>query len=77
MRFRLCFNDVGVGTRIAVIGPDPVVIERVRGKTGDARTSHIANIQIVVGWHESTKRAVDRNVQEIAARAGNTGPVRH
>ena len=76
MGFGLCLDDVGIGTYVAIESPDPVVIERVRSQASYAEASHIANIQIVVGWHESTKRAADRNVQAVTGRTADTGPVR-
>jgi len=36
--FGLCFDDVGIGTRIAVEGANPVVIETVRRQISDALT---------------------------------------
>src|SRR5262245_27841632 len=56
VRFGFGFDDVGRGTCVAVECPDPVVIECVRSQPSYRKASHIANIQIVVGWHESTKR---------------------
>ena len=51
-----------LGLDIAIESPDPVVVERVRSQTSNREASHIANVQIVVGWHESNKRVAERNV---------------
>ena len=52
--FGLCLDDVGIGTCIAVEGPDTVVIERVRGQTSDVLTGY-ADRQIVVSRYVSAK----------------------
>jgi hypothetical protein len=62
VRLSLYFDDVGAETCIAVEGPHSVVIERIRIQTINTEGNHIANIQIVVGPHKSTKRAAGRNV---------------
>ena len=36
--FGFCLDDVGIGTCIAVVSPDPVVIERVRSQTSHVLT---------------------------------------
>ena len=38
--FGLCFDDVGTGACIAIVSPDPVVIERVRTQTIDVLTGY-------------------------------------
>ena len=58
----LCLNDVGIETDVAIESPDPVVIECVRSQASYGEASHITNIQIVVGWHESSKRAGERDI---------------
>ena len=54
VRFSLCFDDVGIGTCIAVKGADSVVIERVRGQTRDVLTVS-ADSPIVVSQYVSAK----------------------
>ena len=76
MRFGFGLDDVGIGTCVAIESPDPVVIERVRSQASNGEASHIANIQVAVGWHESTKRAAERNVQAVTGRTADTCPVR-
>ena len=61
MRFGLCLDDVGIGTCIAVEGPDPVVIERVRGQTSDVLTGS-AYRQIVIDPYVSDKGTARRYV---------------
>jgi len=74
--FGLCLDDVGIGTDIAIESPDPVVVERVRSQASNREASHITNIQIVVGSHESNKRVGKRNVQAVTGRTAHAGPVR-
>ena len=76
MGFGLCFDDVGIGTCVTVECPDPVVVERVCSQTSNGEASHIANVQIAVGWRESTKRTAERNVQAVTGRTADTCPVR-
>ena len=75
VRFGFGLNDVGIGTCVAIESPDPVVVERVRSQTSYGEASYFANIQIVVGSHESNKRVGKRNVQAVASRTADTGPV--
>ena len=78
MGFGLCLDDVGIGTCIAVKGPDTVVIERVCSQTSDVLTGY-ADRQILVSRHVSARaKGITRsNIQPVTARTGDTGPVGH
>ena len=76
MRFGFGLDDIGVETCVAIKSPDPVVVERVRSQASNREASHITNIQIVVGSHESNKRVGERNVQAVTGRTAHAGPVR-
>jgi hypothetical protein len=62
MRFGLGFDDVGIGTRVAIESPNLVVIERVHRQTSYGEASHITNVQIVVYPDVSSKRAAERDI---------------
>ena len=47
--FRLCLDNVGIGTCIAVEGSDPVIVERIGSQAGNIPTSHIAHVAILIG----------------------------
>ena len=53
--FRLCLDDVGIGTCIAVEGSDPVVVGRIGSQAGHILTSHIAHVAILIAGNVSDK----------------------
>jgi hypothetical protein len=78
VRFGLGFDDIGIGTYVAIESPDPVVIERVRSQTSYGEASHIANIPILIARHV---RARDKgigcgDVQAVTGSTADTCPVR-
>ena len=56
VRFSLCFDDVGIGTCIAVKGPDTVVIECVRSQTSHGLTGSDDNQIVIYVTDKSTAR---------------------
>ncbi len=56
VRLSLCLDDVGIGTCIAVEGPDPVVIERVRSQASHVLTGSADNQIVIYVTAKSTAR---------------------
>jgi hypothetical protein len=52
---RLCLDDVGIETCVAVEGSDPVVVERIGSQAGHISASHVAYVQIVINRYVSNK----------------------
>ena len=58
MGVRLYLDHVGIEARAAaIVGAQPVVVERITGQAGNIPTSRVADVQVLVGLHVSDKRA--------------------
>ncbi len=76
MRFRLSADDVRIwACTVAVVGTDPVVVERIRSQTGNVSASRIANIQILVSGYIGSERSVQSDIEAITSRTTNTAPI--
>ena len=68
-------NDVRIwACAIPIVGAHPVVIEGIRGQAGNVSTSRIADVQVLVAWHVSSKRTVRGHIQAVTSRTANAAP---
>src|SRR5882724_229769 len=76
VRFRLVFDDVRIRAGAAsVVSPQPVVIERIRTQAGNITASRVADIQVLIARHVTSKRIVQRYIQPVPDRTAYTCPV--